>query len=58
LVAFTDHSIQAATAYKVEGDQFHWRTREGKELQVPLSKVDVSYSQQLNHDRGVEFPIP
>jgi len=58
LIAFTDHTIQAATAYKVEGDQFHWITREGREMQVPLSRVDIPYSQQLNRDRNVDLQIP
>ena len=58
LIAFVDHSIQAATAYKVDGDQFHWITREGREMQAPLSSVDIPYSQQLNRERHVDFQIP
>ena len=55
LIAFTDHSIQAATAYKVDGDQIHWITREGQEKQAPLSTVDVPFSVQINRDRRVDF---
>ena len=58
LIAFTDHSIQAATAYKVEGDQIRWITREGEERGAPLSKVDIQFSEQINHDRQVDFQIP
>jgi hypothetical protein len=58
LIAFKDHNIQAATAYKVDGDQFHWITREGQELEAPLSSVDIQFSQQINRDRNVELPIP
>ncbi len=58
LIAFTDHTIQAATAYKVEGDQLYWQDRENKEHQAPLSKVDVPFSQQINRDRNVDFQIP
>jgi hypothetical protein len=58
LIAFTDHTIQAATAYKVEGDQIHWITREGQERQAALSSVDVRFSPQMNRDRGVDFRIP
>jgi len=58
LIAFTDHSIQAATAYKVEGDQIHWITREGQERQAPLSKVDIQFSEQINRDRHADFQIP
>ena len=55
LIAFKDHSIQAATAYKVENGQLHWITREGQEMQAPLSSVDIPFSQQINRDRNVEF---
>jgi hypothetical protein len=58
LIAFTDHSIQAATAYKIEGDQFYWITREGDEKQAPLSSVDIAFSQQINRDRHVGLRIP
>ena len=58
LIAFNDHSIQAATAYKVDGDQLHWITREGQEMQAPLSTVDVRFSIQINRDRHVDFRIP
>src|SRR6185437_745154 len=51
LIAFTDHTIQAATAYKVEGDQLYWQDRDNKEHHVSLSKVDVPFSQQINRDR-------
>jgi len=58
LIEFNDHTIQAATAYKVEGDQIHWITRDGKEHQAPVSSVDIADSQKLNSDRNVEFKIP
>jgi len=58
LIAFTDHTIQAATAYKVEGDQLYWQDRDNKEHHVSLSKVDVPFSQQINRDRNVDFQIP
>jgi len=58
LIAFNDHTIQAATAYKVEGDQIRWITREGQEMQAPLASVDIRYSQQINRERHVDFRIP
>ncbi len=58
LIAFSDHSIQAATAYKVQGDRIHWITRDGREQQAPLSSVDIRFSQQINRDRHVNFQIP
>ena len=58
LIAFSDHTIQAATAYKVDGDQIHWIGRDGAEKQAPLSTVDVRFSKQINRDRQVDFEIP
>ncbi|HSR08154.1 MAG TPA: hypothetical protein VLM42_13460 [Bryobacteraceae bacterium] len=58
MIAFTDHTIQAANAYKVEGDQLYWQDRDNQEHHVPLSKVDVPFSQQINRDRSVDFQIP
>ena len=58
LIAFSDHTIQAASAYKVEGDQLYWQDRENKEHHAPLSKVDIPFSQQINRDRNVDFQIP
>jgi hypothetical protein len=58
LIAFSDHTIQAATAYKVEGDQLYWQDRENKEHHAPLSRIDVPFSQQINRDRNVDFQIP
>jgi len=58
LIAFSDHTIQAASAYKVEGDQIYWQDRDNREHHVPLSQVDVPFSQQINRDRNVDFQIP
>jgi hypothetical protein len=58
LIAFKDHSIEPATSYKVDGDQIHWISREGRERQAPLSSVDVDLTRKLNGDRGIDFQIP
>jgi len=58
LIAFSDHTIQAASAYKVEGDQLYWQDRDNQEHHVPLSQIDVPFSQQINRDRNVDFQIP
>ena len=58
MIAFKDRSIQAATAYRVDGDQMYWITREGREMHAPMSSVDIQFTQQINRDRNVEFPIP
>lgn len=51
------HTIQAATAYKVVGEQLYWQDRDNREHHVPLSSVDVPFSQQINRDRRVDFQI-
>lgn len=58
LIAFTNHVIEAATSYKMEGDQVHWITRESQQKQAPLSTVDVLFSRQVNGDRGIDLQIP
>ncbi len=58
LIAFTDHSIQAVTAYHVAGDQLVFTTRENVEKRAPLASVDRRFSEQLNRDRRVQFQLP
>lgn len=58
LIAFTDHTIQAAIAFHVQGDQIFWTTREHVDKQAPLSTVDRSFSAQINRDRRVQFNLP
>ncbi len=58
LIALNDHSIHAATAYKVDGDQLHWIGLDGQEKQAAISTVDIRFSQQLNRDRHIDFQIP
>ena len=58
LIAFNNHAIEAATAYKVEGGQLHWINRDGQEKEAPLSSVDIQFSRKINQDRNVDFQIP
>jgi hypothetical protein len=58
LIAFTDHTIQAAVSFHVEGDQIVWTTRENEERRAPLSSVDRRFSEQINRDRRVDFRLP
>jgi hypothetical protein len=58
LIAFTDHTMQAALSFNVEGDTIHYTTREHVERTAPLSSVDVRFSQQINRDRHVDFKMP
>jgi hypothetical protein len=58
LIAFSDHTMQAALSFNVEGDTIHYTTREHVEKTAPLSSVDVRFSQQINRDRHVDFKMP
>ena len=58
LIAFNDHTIQAALSFRVDGDQIHWVTRDHADKQAPLASVDRRFSEQLNRDRHVEFKLP
>ena len=58
LIAFTNHTIQAAVSYTVEGDTLRYTTREHVERTAPLSSVDVGFSEQINRDRHVDFRLP
>lgn len=58
LIAFNDHTIQAALSFHVEGDTLHYVTMQHEEKTAPLSSVDRSFSQQLNRDRRVNFQLP
>jgi hypothetical protein len=58
LIAFSDHTIQAALSFRVEGDRLLYTTREHEDRSAPLSSVDLRFSEQLNRDRRVEFRLP
>jgi hypothetical protein len=58
LIAFEDHTIQAAVSFRMEGDEIYWVTREHEEKHAPLSTVDRRFSEQINRDRRVEFKLP
>ena len=58
LIAFNDHTIQAALSFRVEGDQIVYTTREHEEKRAPLSSVDRRFSEQINRDRRVDFRLP
>lgn len=58
LIAFTDHTIRAAIAYRVEGNTLHYTTTERDEKEAPLNTVDRGLSMQLNRERRVPFQLP
>jgi hypothetical protein len=58
LIAFNDHTIQAAISYTVVGDTLRFITRQNETKMAPLSSVDLRFSVQINRDRRVEFRLP
>lgn len=58
LIAFTDHTIRAATTYRVDGATLHYMTPEKEDKEAPLSTVDRALSMQLNRERQVPFQLP
>jgi hypothetical protein len=58
LIAFNDHTIQAALTYHVDGDQIYWTTREHEERHAPMASVDRRFTEQMNRDRRVDMRLP
>ncbi|HLW75500.1 MAG TPA: hypothetical protein VKS01_00925 [Bryobacteraceae bacterium] len=58
LIAFSDHTIQAALTYRVEGGDIYWTTRQNEDRHAPLSSVDRAFTQQINRDRHVQMVLP
>lgn len=58
LVAFKDHTIRAASSYRVDGMTLHYVTPQGEEQSVPLDTVDRDLSLRLNRERRVPFQLP
>ncbi|HYW43154.1 MAG TPA: hypothetical protein VE959_09875 [Bryobacteraceae bacterium] len=58
LIAFKDHSIQAAASYRVDGRTLHYVTLQHEEKQASLDALDRDFTQQLNRERGVQFSLP
>jgi hypothetical protein len=58
LIAGIDGIISAAVAYSVEGETLTFISLKGERRQIPLARVDRSFTQQLNEERGVSFSLP
>jgi hypothetical protein len=58
LIAFKDHSIQAAESYSANGNTLLYVTLEHQEKRAPLDSVDGALSAQLNRERHVAFTLP
>lgn len=58
LIALKDHTIYAASSYRVEGKTLHYVNLDNAAKQVPLDQVDRNFSMQLNQQRHVAFHLP
>jgi hypothetical protein len=57
LLQLKDGAMYALTDYWIEGGQLHYITSYGGENAVPIDRVDLDKTVQLNWDRGVEFVL-
>ena len=57
-IAFTDHTIETATAYWSDGLMLHYMTPQGAHVQVRLNHVDKSLSAKLNRMNHLDFNLP
>ena len=55
LMQLRDGSMYGLTDYWLEGSQLHYKTTYGGENSIPLDRVDLQKTAQLNADRGVVF---
>jgi hypothetical protein len=58
LIAFKDRTLEAATAYWVDGSMLNYMTLTGAHVQVRLGLVDRRLSTELNRQRKLEFRLP
>jgi hypothetical protein len=58
LIAFRDGVIYPAIAMWVEEDTLHYITKDGKPNKASMALVDREFSRKLNHERGLEIPLP
>jgi len=57
LIAFQDHTIQAADAYWLENGVLHYITLQHEQKQIPVTSVDRELSERLNRERRVTFNL-
>ncbi len=58
LFAFADHSIQAASAYWVDGRILHYINLQREEKQTPVDSLDREFTLRLNEERRVTVRLP
>lgn len=57
LIAYKDQSIYPALGYWIEEDTLHYITRMGNHNRASLDLIDREFSEQLNHERGLDFEL-
>jgi hypothetical protein len=57
LLQLTDGSMYGLTAYWLEGDRLHYITNYGGENFLPLSRIDLGKTMELNAARGIHFEL-
>jgi len=57
LLVFKDSSIAAVTDYWLEEGRLHYITSGTRETAVPLERVDLEMTAQLNWERGAKFAL-
>ena len=57
LLQLRDGSMYGLTEYWVQDGQLHYRTTYGGENTIPLDRIDMAKTQQLNAERGTPFQL-
>ena len=57
LLAFQDQTILAVVDYWLEGDILYYQTRYGLQGSIPLDRLDLALTQQLNLERNIPFVL-
>ena len=55
VLVFKDHTALLVTDYWLEGDMLVYETSPGVRTPVPLERLDLPLTQQLNRERNVRF---
>ena len=57
LLAFKDSTLLAVVDYWLEGDMLWYESRSGLKTVIPLDRLDLPLTQQLNRERNVRFVL-
>jgi hypothetical protein len=58
LLQLRDGSMYGLIDYWAKGDELHYTTTYGSQDSVPLERIDIEKTVQLNAERGVPFALP